>query len=1028
MVQKKIMMLACVLMCAATAVMSAPATTPYFCDFENEAENSQWVSWAGATVARMKHSTWKTGGAAFFTGEKGMYISDLDIDAVGGNTHSYPKTSGYTVSAYRKMTLAAGDYLISLDYKCPTELLSVSLIQADTLDASTIQTQTGADYATVVKNSIVTGMRDMKSTKWSHVAAQTQVATAGTYLLAVTYRTSSGPDLDFGAAVDNVEVIKVQDDDTACDYALSGLSFDFADGNATLTWNGNADEYEVRIYFVDGTLVVNDTVNTESFTLNMGNVEPGTYTFWVRGLGCNDNGANTGWATIKERLGAFSGIADACPEVTLPSHEIINGVKYLTPTCDADGRYLLKPTVVAGGGAIDGYRVDPIQYNECPFPFEYQLASMMMGMGTGNYLRRITTDDVWDNQALTLPFKVCFFDNTYSQAVVCSNGIVSFEPSVAGKSAGYALGSQPDIPSPQFGQAQGTGMYWRNAIYGVFQDYDPYYGGEIWYGVLGTFPCRKMVVTWNSVPMFNNHTTINSSMIVMYEGTNVIDVYVKNRDLSPTGWNDNRGIVGLQNADGTDGVAAPGRNTTDGDQNGRSWSAHNEAWRFTPYAPSAYTLTWYKGAFADTTALETYMREHPEENIVLSTTADSMIVSEADGINAVTVRMQYSQCNGDFIDVLDYAYINWPHADTIKIDTVACHGTVYSDHFVERADGTGLYEVSIPDQFGCDSIIYKLNLTVLPKDTMVIDTILCSGETLDFAGVQTNVPGTYPVTLKYANCDCDSLVKIITLSALEPLQVDVQADQTVVCGDDPVITLSYNVVSGRADKFDFIFDEEAQAAGFENLTDQPVGSGAEISIPIMEEGARTFKRPGTYTALLTFFDKSECTDQTYNLQFDVLYPSSMIFQRWDDVLSVTGPDVNGGYEFVAYQWLKDGEPIKDAEKSYYYAPEKLVIGSEYQVLLTDANGKQIITCPFIPKPSANPVSIAPNTVRTGEQVMVTVPEDTRVDFYSVSGFRMSTATVASGSTMVHVPNTAGVYVVQLSMGEGTRSFRITVTE
>ncbi len=285
------------------ASFAAPATATYFCDYENIAENGEWITWAGSSNSRMKHSTWKTGAAAFYTGEKGMYVTDLDMDR--DNTHSYPKASGYTVSAYRKMTLTAGSYNVSLDYKCPTELLSVSLLRADTLDGTTIQTQTGADYAAVVKNSIIPGLKDLKSQDWMHASARTTITAAGTYLVVVTYRTSSGPDLTFGAAVDNVEVAKVQTDPTACDYTPSNLHLDLLNGYALLTWQGNAASYEVRYFNNDGIMVTCATVNdmgaVDSCRISLADMADGVYSFMVRGLGC-DNDSYSAWAYVRNKL------------------------------------------------------------------------------------------------------------------------------------------------------------------------------------------------------------------------------------------------------------------------------------------------------------------------------------------------------------------------------------------------------------------------------------------------------------------------------------------------------------------------------------------------------------------------------------------------------------------------------------------------------------------------------------------------------------------------------------------------------
>jgi len=1012
--------------------MAAQTTTPvsslpYYCGFENAQENANWTlnRRGGIGASNPLPSQWTIGTGAKHSGFNGLYISTGDQP----DAAEYDGSREVFVVAEREFNLQPGSYDISFDWRCLGDANSDAIFvywvpATTTLTSRTTSTlPTNATPLTIGTTNYFSG-----AASWTQVRSTVTVSSAQRYRLVFAWRNNTTNTYNPGGCLDNVQV-NTHEVAADCWHSVSNLTWTQGATADVLSWNGPAGATYDIYYWMEGDFRIDSImgVSGNSYTFNHGVLNSGLYGFSVRTNCGTDQSLQIELLKVKS-LGDYTMVAEACPDVDLIANEVIGNEKFLRPMCDESGTFRVKPQTVAGGGSIAGYRVDAIEYTECPFPFDYALAAAMMGAaGSGNYLRRISTDDVWDSQILTLPFKVCFFEGTYAQAVVCSNGIVSFDTQVAGKSAGYSLTGQPDIPSPDFGQAQGNGYYWRNAIYGVFQDYDPYYGGEIWYGVLGEWPCRKMVVCWNEVPMFNNHTTLNSSMIVMYEGTNVIDVYVKNRDLSPSGWNDNRGIIGLQNADGSDGVAAPGRNTSDGDNSGRGWSARREAWRFSPYSTPAYALTWYKGSFASPEAVDAYIAEHPNENIEI-TVADSLSIGKDDGIDAVTVRLQYSQCNGDYIDIIDHARIEWPTTDTIVVDTFTCAGRPYNDRYVNQATSTGVYDVIIPNSHGCDSIFYRLNLKVLEKDTVSFDTTFCSGGVLDYGGLHISEPGVYPVALKYAGCDCDSLIQIVTLNTLEPLHVSIQNDQTAVCADDPVISLSYSVVSGKADKYNVVFDANAHAAGFVDLMDQQVEDAAEINIPIMQEGDQAFKRPGTYNATLTFFDKSECTDQSYDIQFDVLYPSSIIFQRWDDVLSVTGPQYNGGYEFTAYQWLKNGQLLDKEVRSYYYAPDKLDLTAEYQVLLTDMDGNQIISCPFVPLPNVAPVSVAPTTVRVGGQVLITVPEESQVDFYNVSGFRMNATSVETGSTMVTVPSTAGVYIIHLSMAEGTRSFRITVTE
>jgi hypothetical protein len=82
------------------------------------------------------------------------------------------------------------------------------------------------------------------------------------------------------------------------------------------------------------------------------------------------------------------------------------------------------------------------------------------------------------------------------------------------------------------------------------------------------------------------NTYRSTHMIVLNELTNYIDVYVNSKPLC-TGWNNGNAIIGIQNLSGTQGIAAPGRNTTP------VWSTTSaEAWRFVPNGVNNYSITW----------------------------------------------------------------------------------------------------------------------------------------------------------------------------------------------------------------------------------------------------------------------------------------------------------------------------------------------------------------------------------------------------------------------------------------------------
>jgi len=236
-------------------------------------------------------------------------------------------------------------------------------------------------------------------------------------------------------------------------------------------------------------------------------------------------------------------------------------------------------------GSTTNYVVSPIPY--CPsFPF------------IGGTEINANCDDVWA-PTVTLPFNFGFFGNCYNQVRVGSNGVITFNTAV-GPPVCNGLDFCPwawggTIPNP--------GFPIRNAIYGVYQDTDIGAGvvaldaipdniQKVNYYVLDTgvnaAPNRVFVANFNELPQFQCHANngVQTSQIVLHEGTNIIEVFVNKRTPCNT-WQNGVGVIGVQNAAGSIAVAAPGRN-------GGNWTANNEAWRFyprdIPAAPT--TISW----------------------------------------------------------------------------------------------------------------------------------------------------------------------------------------------------------------------------------------------------------------------------------------------------------------------------------------------------------------------------------------------------------------------------------------------------
>ncbi|WP_158963951.1 choice-of-anchor J domain-containing protein [Myroides fluvii] len=267
--------------------------------------------------------------------------------------------------------------------------------------------------------------------------------------------------------------------------------------------------------------------------------------------------------------------------------------------------------------STDTYAVEAIDYAP-PFPF------------FGGDAVNLTEDDEWSD-IIDLGFDFCFYGNSYNKVLISTNGAITF--SIDGVVPGGLYepndpcGWDYNNPIPFIGDFGDPPF--ANAIFGVLQDTDPSDSPDSYsvnYQILGSYPCRALVFNVYQMGMFSCAYDENdiegstqTSQIVLYEGTNIVEIYVKNRKPCED-WNEGNGLLGMQNADGTLAHFPADRNTGD-------WTAQNEAWRFTPNGESIASFEWLK------------------DGQVLTTDTDiTVTITES---TTYTGRIKYEHCNGE---------------------------------------------------------------------------------------------------------------------------------------------------------------------------------------------------------------------------------------------------------------------------------------------------------------------------------------------------------------------------------------------
>jgi len=184
---------------------------------------------------------------------------------------------------------------------------------------------------------------------------------------------------------------------------------------------------------------------------------------------------------------------------------------------------------------------------------------------------------------LPIGFDFDFYCNTYSDFRISSDGFIAFGTATIGSTCCSGL----VLPSTSFPDNL-IALGWGNLEAAA--------GGTIEYYTVGIAPNRQLVVDFSDIPRALG--TNISVQLVLHEGTNYIDIHSD----SVPGGNPLIMTQGIENIDGTIGVAIPGRN-------GTVWSAANDAYRFRAnptvlFDPITYTWT-PSPTVLDTTASST---------------------------------------------------------------------------------------------------------------------------------------------------------------------------------------------------------------------------------------------------------------------------------------------------------------------------------------------------------------------------------------------------------------------------------------
>lgn len=994
------------LIITALSVFTAAAQSPssYSCSFETPAERSGWSFRTGYGVS----SRFAIGTAAHRMGAHAMYVSPD-----GGITAGYVSTSqGFITVAYRRFTLDAGDYDVAFDLYTADSLPTVDVARLACfptvgIDGS-VQTPSGASNGAGFPELVddhsfrdSDGTVDFIARGWRTVQGRLTIPAAGDYWLAFYFKETGGAHSENapGACIDNIRIASVRDA-SHCTAMVKNIDVRHDLSSFHLSWQGNAAEYQLIYYRTtsssDTAYTVVSGITGESHTIPTDAMPEGTYNFCIRPVCGSDTGI---WVERSDVLlyRSESRCIDylhldapgvKCTKGTFADPYAVEGVdpdihsvRFRGDEYDRLTGYKLK-TVPDGAIAsvrLSDWAENPASSGSVEYSYRVQPDAEVLLLRYAAVLQYESDHTKPEEQTR---FHVEVLDSAGTLLSPCTE--VDFN--ALDVSQGNTRGWNTYLPSPDETSDRCPVKWLDWSVLGI--DLQPYVGRSI-----------SIRITLHAC-VADVHFAYAYFTLDCSDG----DLEGVSCDEIPTHFTAPEGFDYLWYRM-SDGSVVSDALLSDG---GRTFTPlsgdtcsyfvdliypENDACRFTlraytlPRVPrSDASFRWNPHDcrnFVDVTNLSavwSYPKDMPE--VLQPDTIDSyfwdfgihgtscerspqLVLPHEGDTFTVTLRTGFNGCfhSKEFLVEIPAMLGENFGTDTAwfyKGDSIVLNGTLY--------DSPGDYIDTVTSVYGCDSII-SLHIIQLCPDS---------------------VPGA--------------------------LDVSLASDYGDLCfsDDEERLNLSYTIIRGTVSAFSVDYGASAEAVGFTDIDSSAVdGTTIALSIPAAV-------RPDYYTSLITFYD-SDCGRLTVPFDFDILYPASVVTQRWNDVLAVTNADHNGGYTFSAFQWYLDGVPLDGQTRSQLYdRGNSLHFDGEYRVLLTRAGDSvSVMTCPYTPTRFDEQHYTEVSTVLFGGSALtVDVDGQAVATLYSVSGIRYSEQHLNSGTNSLAMPAYAGIYLLRIVHSDG----------
>lgn len=1045
----------CLGVCAQNRITTADL--PYLCDFEDDAENANWVLNPGIEQI-ITTNAWTINTATAYTGEKALYVS---CDA--GVTDSFANTNNVLI-AYRDVSLERGNYDIAFDWigmgNKGDGYLKVVFESRSTNSIVCLGNSVEPSWVSYAVSCMGSNTRLNGFDSWQHVQVSVNIPRAlanadDTRLLFVWVNSSAAAGQS--VAIDNVQLAKASVNGYPDNiHVVTQLN------TSTISWNGAADSYEI-LYRKKGDSAFT-SVKSDSAEVVLNRAEFGAYEFWICGINGTDKTVYTIFPKVFlyetdcfDILNMYNATFEYGKWDKRKGKTIEGNIKVDFDADDVRSRHTthydtteIDPrTITRVGKQTIGLRTVPVgemgsvrlgnwntgsEYESITFRYEVESEISALLLLKYAIVLENPDHDADDQPRFTLEIH----DQNGNQVEpIC--GAADFH---APTSTEWA---DPEIKS-LWHEATGTGsvsVHWQDwrvvginlekyvgqELYITFTSYDCDQGGHYGYAYF-TLRCSRTDV--DGLPW---GTDAQTQMFTAPDGFNYAWFNVLDTLFRDTITTERYFPVNAMDTNKYVCHATYPTNDQCGFELYATAKPHNPLaeiqWQWTPQnCQNGFVL--YNASHIGLTNQITGEVEHDYSqriNYCRWTLPDGRVVSDSlwyqghkVSVSNLGDTLTYRLWTGVYVN--DSLFqdsteltIHIPAIGRIDnvVDTTICEGMQ-----VEFPVGSGnMYmeqgeyvDNQISTITGCDSVT-TLHLQVIPSKRVVVYDTICAEATYSFANRLLRKTGTYVDTLSAYSTGCDSIITLYLTCAERPV---VFASQSEICGgvlggDQLVFTALHSewvdsfkvVVPGQGE---FVFP----------------GRQADMQLSV----APTDVRAGRYTAQVLSY-MSWCDTYVDTCSFAINLSNSIVEPALGEMFIIRNADFNDNYHIVSYQWYKDGLAIVGATDAAYYE-QGMSSDAQYSVAVVLEDGTSLWICPFsysllTPIESVSTGSL-PQAIalRRGETVSFDEQGALSYEWLTVSGQSVS----RGQSYRVSAPAVAGWYLLRVCTSNGMRIIRVVV--